>query len=186
MGTYQAHALYFTKLVNLSSSCTFFFLRTCELIRLMHFFDQHANLSGSCPFFHQRANLSCSCIILFYFIFYQHATLFTIMWTYQAHTIFHHRANLSGLRSFSPRCELIRLMHSFSPTCELIKLMHSFFTTVWTYQAHAFFFRLLAFRPVSYTCKNIVVLRNRVEGTWKYCKDENYVVQKPCLVYCFG
>ena len=104
---------------------------------------------------------------------------------------------------FSPPCELTKLIQSFfSPPCELIRLMHSsfhhranlsgsctllvFFTTVRTYQTHTLLFRLLAFRPVSYTCKNIVVLRNIVEGTWRYCNDENYVVQKPCLVYSFG
>ena len=71
---------------------------------------------------------------------------------------------------FSPPCELIKLMQSFfSPPCELIRLMQSsfhhranlsgsctlllFFTTVRTYQTHTLFFRLLAFRPVSYTCK---------------------------------
>ena len=47
-------------------------------------------------------------------------------------------------------------------------------------------FRLLASRPLSYTCKNIRVLRNRVEGAWRYCNDGVYVVTKPCLVYSFG
>ena len=133
-------------------------------------FHHRANLLGSCTFFsppceliklmhsffHRRANLSNSCTLFF-----------TAVRTYQTHAVF-----------FSPQCELIRLMHSF--------FFFSFFTTVRTYQTHTLFFRLLAFRLVSYTCKNIVVLRNRVEGTWRYYNDENYVVQKPCLVYSFG
>ena len=152
------------------------------------FYKPHASFSPPCEFiklvhsfFHRRANLSNSCTLFF-----------TTVRIYQTHALF-----------FSPPCELIKLMQSFfSPPCELIRLMQSsfhhranlsgsctlllFFTTVRTYQTHTLFFRLLAFRPVSYTCKNIVVLRNYVEGTWRYCNDENYVVQKPCLVYSFG
>ena len=133
-----------------------FFSPPCELIKLMH------------SFFHRRANLSNSCTLLFH----HRANLsgsctlllfFTTVRTYQTHALFffHHRVNLSV-------------------SCTL------FSTTVWTYQSHALFFRLLEFRPAFYTCKNIVVLQNRVEGTWRYCNDENYVVQKPCLVYSFG
>ena len=128
----------------------FFFLRTCELIRLMHFFDQHANLSGSCPFFHQRANLSCSCIILFYFLptcdfVHHHVNLsgshyfsppcelirltlfFTTVRTYQAYALFHQGANLSGSCTlFRQRANLSSSCTPFSPPCELIRLMHSF------------------------------------------------------------
>ena len=105
------------------------FLPPCEFTRFMHFF-----------FFHHRANLSNSCTLFF-----------TAVRTYQTHALFS-----------SPPCELIRLMHSsfhhranLSGSCTLLL----FFTTVRTYQTHTLFFRLLAFRPLSYTCKNIVVLR---------------------------
>ena len=134
------------------------------------------------PLFHHRANLLGSCT----FFFSPPCELIKLMYSF-----FHRRANLSNSCTlfFSPPCELIRLMHSsfhhranLSGSCTLLL----FFTTVRTYQTHTLFFRLLAFRPVSYTCKNIVVLRNIVEGTWRYCNDENYVVQKPCLVYSFG
>ena len=141
-----------------------------------------------CLFYKAHASFSPPCE----FTRFMHFFFLTTVRTYQTHVLF-----------FSPPCELIKLMHSFfhrranlSNSCTLLfhhraNLSGSctlllFFTTVRTYQTHTLFFRLLAFRPVSYTCKNIVVLRNIVEGTWRYCSDENSVVQKPCLVYSFG
>ena len=172
---------FYHQLLNLSGLCTFFSSPPCKLIRLMH------------SFCHHRVNLSSSC-----------SCFFTTVWTYQAHALV-----------FSPPCELIKLTHSFfttlwtyqthalffSPPCELIKLLHSFFTTVRTYQTHALFFfsppwELISLMHSFSDCWNsdlysthartLWFLRNRVEGTWKYCNDENYVVQKPCLVYSFG
>ena len=158
----QARALVFTTWRTCQAHALF--SPNCEVIMLIH-----SLFSPTCEFTRLMHSFSPSGIKLMHF-YHQLLNLsglctfffFTTVWTYQAHALF------------------------LSPPCEPIKLMHSLFTTVWTYQSHALFFRLLAFRPVSYTCKNIVVLRNRVEGTWRYCNDENYVVQKPCLVYSFG